>query len=270
MRKRIIFIWLFVLISAHVYCDSHDAVYVTISGTTVSYKLSQIPIITYDGSTAILTVNGNEVMRLPLKYGAEVELTWGSYSQGNKVIPVEVGKYNYSTFYSPFAITVPKDAVVFIPSLNSEQTKVMCGTPLQEGCVIPAETGIILKNKGYYYFGVDSTPAESLFSCLSGTSTKIPTSYVNGNVYTLSNEDGIMGFYNYKGEFLSAFKAFLLLQNTEAKGLFLEYNDNIATIIESKETTVRNEPVTYNLSGQKITSITHHGVYIVNGKKIIK
>ena len=110
---------------------------------------------------------------------------------------------------------------------------------------------------------------------LSGTYTSI-SAIVDS--YVLQNHNGIIGFYRV-GEIqptVKAFRAYLSVPASDVKVLYFHADD--ATNIENlSPANSEGEGVVYDLSGRKINyhlstlnSQLKKGIYIVNGKKILK
>ena len=251
-----------------------DGVYATVSDLTVCYKLDKIPTITYEDDAAILKLGDAEhaILKLPLKKGAVLDITFGSYDKNKTIIPVKITETGYATLYSPTEIIVPSGIEVYVPIYdeNTNTLKVNNSTRLSAGIVLPVCTGVILKgNRGAYSLNVSTTTPTKVNTCLDGTAICIPTSSITDDVYVLSRNNNITGFYKYKGDELSARKAYLALPNgTEAKSVGLNFEDQITTI--NNVVTNNNQQTIYTIDGQKVNKMNAHGIYIINGKKIVK
>jgi hypothetical protein len=102
---------------------------------------------------------------------------------------------------------------------------------------------------------------------LAGT---IETEKVAGPAYVLANVKGEVGFYQAKldgeGKFQNnANKAYLPV-TSEAR--FISFDFGTETAIESVES-VDNNAVVYDLAGRRVQG-AQKGIFIVNGKKVIK
>ncbi len=88
--------------------------------------------------------------------------------------------------------------------------------------------------------------------------------------YTLANGSKGLGFYKYTGATLAANKAYIIMTVTSNASEYLFSLDEETTgvnDVRSKKDDVRGDY--YNLNGQKVPNPTK-GLYIVNGKKVIK
>ena len=102
--------------------------------------------------------------------------------------------------------------------------------------------------------------------CLAQSSESGYTNFI------LSKVDNVLGFYkvNSSGSWCSAGTAYLKVANSSvpsARGFFPIWDDTTGIDALQQEQTVTGEA--YNLAGQRVTNPTK-GLYIVNGKKIIK
>lgn len=108
MKKSIVFLFSLVAVFSFqaqtVAAGETDAVYVWVDGTSTCYRLTDMPKVTYEGSEAILSVNGTEQLRLDLGE-KHLVITYGVYQEtptdieqtgqdGQTNSPVQqVGKY---------------------------------------------------------------------------------------------------------------------------------------------------------------------------------
>ena len=103
---------------------------------------------------------------------------------------------------------------------------------------------------------------------LQGTQVDIPTSSIEGTVYTLANESTEFGFFKYTGETLKGGKAFLVVPGGALARIIIAGLDNDATSIESIGTNDSQTPY-YDLQGRRVSQ-PQKGIYVVNGKKVVK
>ena len=86
--------------------------------------------------------------------------------------------------------------------------------------------------------------------------------------YVLAKPEGKeIGFYQAEGT-IPAFKAYLEAQGNGVKGFTLIINGG-ETAIESVTSVAAPEGVIYDLSGRRVEKATK-GIYIINGKKVLK
>ena len=87
--------------------------------------------------------------------------------------------------------------------------------------------------------------------------------------YTLANGSKGLGFYKYTGATLAANKAYIMTAPSNASEYLFSLDGETTGVndVRSKKDDVRGDY--YNLNGQKVPNPTK-GLYIVNGKKVIK
>lgn len=126
---------------------------------------------------------------------------------------------------------------------------------------VPAGVGVLVEGSGEIVptFDVEAGSVDSDLKVSNGTVAG------NGSIYVLANGGSGVGFYKLaEGVKIPAGKAYL---EVNANGReFIGFGD--ATGIKSVETVKANGTV-YNLAGQQVKS-AQKGVFIVNGKKVIK
>ena len=174
---------------------------------------------------------------------------------------VTISKVGYSTLYLDYATYIPEGVEVYAVS-SIENGYVTLS--LVEGGVLPANTGVIVKNEGGYTFKAAGATA-SVTSALNGTATAVATSTVeNGVVYTLQRHEDGVAFKKFTGETILANKAYLVLP-AETKALRIRF--------AGEETGIDQffgdeELVIYDLAGRRVEKM-EKGIYIVNGKKVV-
>ena len=181
-------------------------------------------------------------------------------------IMVTIGNLGYSTLYSEVALSIPAGITAYTGSLKGEW---LILTPINSGA-IPAKTAVILEGSaGSYGFFEVTTETTINNNILRGTADNIPVSSVtDGVVYTLQpNGEGGVVFMQYTGETLNANKAYLVLDGNVAQSISIRFEGT--TDIEHSEIRNQHSEIIYDLQGRRVLNPTK-GIYIVNGKKIIK
>ena len=132
-------------------------------------------------------------------------------------------------------------------------------------------TGVIVTaDQGSYTFMETSETVDAINgNMLSGSTTEIETSSItNGTVYTLGHgTNDELGFFRYKGATLGAYKAFLVVANSEVNAFSLVFSNEDASAIIGIENYEKNM-VVYDLQGRRAER-PNKGIYIVNGKKVL-
>lgn len=176
-------------------------------------------------------------------------------------IPLSVTSAGYATFTPAMDVTLPESVKAYTATLSDSKTSVNL-TAITE---IPAGTPVIIEaaENDYSLEVLQSAAAVSNNDLLvsDGTITG------DGTVYVLANDGSKVGFFKLEsGVNLPAGKAYLKIAGGSSRE-FIAIN-NEATAIKSVETVKANGAV-YNLAGQQVKN-AQKGIYIVNGKKVIK
>lgn len=199
----------------------------------------------------------------------------------------------YATFsndkvvFMPYDVT-PMTVVVDATGMISENdlicTNATIGAESVKGYYIPAKTGVLLwtdKTSVEYYtvdnYAVDALAADANMLMPAPVAGGEFTAESGYKYYKLAYNDYKaqtgLGFY-WGAENGGAFKvkagtAYLAVPagNTTAKGF--AFNGE-ATGIEGVNANVENAKAIYNLNGQRVASMAKPGLYIVNGKKVVR
>ena len=187
---------------------------------------------------------------------------------------VSFGTTGYATLYAPIALTIPEGVRAYTGTLNENKTWLTLDAI--EGDIIPKENAVILEGeKGTKFTLEAATSAGTTVSNndLKGQTSTVVTSTVNaGNneAYTLqpNGEDGVV-FKRFDGANLTGGKAYLMLPKSSAQSIGVRFEDG-TTDIEHSTLTPQPSTQIYDLMGRRVEAITKGGIYIVNGKKVIK
>lgn len=136
---------------------------------------------------------------------------------------------------------------------------------LTEVTNVPAGKGVIIKGtEGEYAptFDVDADDIVSDLMISNGTVTG------DGTIYVLNKVNDVVGFYKLNnGRTLGAGKVYLKINNPGSRS-FIAINDSDITGI-TETGAVSADKQCYDLQGRRVAQPTK-GLYIVNGKKVIK
>ena len=187
--------------------------------------------------------------------------------------------YGYATLCSPVALSTYQ-----WNSTSAYRVKAYTGT-LSDNVltldrideadgVIPANTPVVLEyvadiENGYVYLAVSNSDKEAIASDLIGTAAAVVNPKA-GTEYTLQSHNGGVAFKQYTGDNLTGFKAYLVVES-QAQAIRVTRGDEEGTTsIDNAQLTMDNENVViYDLAGRRVEQM-EKGIYIVNGKKIIK
>ena len=186
---------------------------------------------------------------------------------------VTISDVDYSTLYLDYATYIPESVEVYaVSSIENGYVALEA----VEG-VLPANTGVIIKNAGDYTFKAAGATGNAT-SLLEGSTTD---TYVADNAYVLAAKEGVVGLYkatlnkdengaegttHFKN---NAFKAYLSVpaeQGAPAMFAFTRGDEENTTGIESVE--ANEELVIFDLAGRRVQKM-EKGIYIVNGKKVV-
>ena len=182
-------------------------------------------------------------------------------------LPVTIGESGYATFFAPVAVTLLGLEAYYVSEKDDNVAKLAL-----VGNVIPANTGVVLKGTaGETYTLTIGGNANAVSNLLEGT---VADTYVAKNAYVLAQpKDNTVGFYlaemnqSSGAAFLNnGFKAYLPAEAASVR--FISFDFGTETAIESVES-VENNAVVYDLAGRRVQG-AQKGIFIVNGKKVIK
>lgn len=183
------------------------------------------------------------------------------------------GDKKYASAYLPFSVSAVDGATAYTGALNADKTAI----DMTATTAVPANTGFVLvgtENKATLTIG-DAAAIEGE-NTLTGTNTGIQlTSGENDNhasylVFGVNN--GTVGFYKPASALpsIAANKAYINASEISNQAIALNFGNtvtgiNAATLINGEN----NAPI-YDLSGRRVWAPVKGGLYIQNGKKIIK
>ncbi len=204
--------------------------------------------------------------------GSSFYLTKYEYEE----IPVTVSELGWATMFLGEAVYVPETVNAYI--ITGAENDYITKSEIEDG-IIPANTGVLLKNAGEHKFVKTVTYNVTLAGNLMNGS--VENTYVEGTAYVLAKGTEGIGFYkaelNKNGEgndgethFLNnAGKAYFTLPSAESTAMFYGFDWDGTTGIEEVTTENGNVKAIYDLTGRRVEAITAPGIYIVNGKKTL-
>lgn len=221
----------------------------------------------YSGNKSFVNAGGNIAANEGYDWVIE-EVEW---------LPVPVNtEVGYATIYSPVELDLSYGRFkAYTATINEAGTAIT----LTEQSVVPANTGVVLEyqegatiENGYVFLQIKETTLTDVKSELRGT---FADSYVADDAYILAKPEGYAaGFYkakkNYEDgtKFLNnGFKAYLP-KPASSEARFYVFDFGTETGIEGIESENAKAEI-YDLSGRRVQNV-QKGLYIVNGKKVIK
>ncbi len=190
---------------------------------------------------------------------------------------VSVGSTGFATFSSTYALdfTNVENIYAYIAVVeNGEVTyKRIRKVPAGTGLLLrnPEETSATAKVPVLASTATFDSTEGNRFVAVSETITALATAGDGVTNYILNNGSKGVGFYRANGKKVAAGKAYLTLDNAIHDVKALVFDEDDATGIAEVESFDEGTQATYNLAGQRVPARSaQKGIYIVNGKKIIK
>lgn len=224
----------------------------------------------------LLVDNQSEVIvRLLPANGETGDYRMNSFTVTGTVAPrsVTVTSVGYATYYNDYAVEIPSGLKAYWGKLSDDGKKIEM-TEISDG-IIPAETGVVVKGDADTYALTataedGSTYASNVLRGVVANTTVSSLGLGAGNIYVLAkNASDKAVFAKFTGSTLGDHRAYLFVPDGGAPELSISFGDETTGISEVAGKTAVEDSVYYNLNGQRISQPTK-GLYIVNGKKIIK
>ena len=106
---------------------------------------------------------------------------------------------------------------------------------------------------------------------IPGTGESVATQNGSNYNYILNKVNGVVGFYKAAGNTVATNRAYLSTTETPgARGMVMTFDDDATSIVCLEPFDHSQETVVYDLQGRRINGDVKKGLYIVNGKKVIK
>ena len=222
-----------------------------------------------------------------------------TYTPAKVNFVAHAGDDYYATFSNANVVFMPKDVTISTVTvddnrilmwkstdnyLGTEETVNIKGTDVA-GYYIPANTGVLLnsKNSGevtyYTVANKDVAPFDAKLNMLmpsvaGGEFTADGRYKYYKLAYNKYDKHEDLGFYwgaEAGGAFyVKAGTAYLAVPEANAAGAKGFAFNGEATGIEGVNANVENAKAIYNLNGQRVASMAKPGLYIVNGKKVVR
>lgn len=178
--------------------------------------------------------------------------------------PVTITSAEYATYCGACALDFSTTGIKAYTAIDNETTVTL--NEVTSGKV-PANTPVVLYKAGADGTAVD-VPVIASADAITGTNDLcVSTGTDVENMYVLSKQSGVVGFYKWAGSVaLAAGKIYLQGKDSYTSREFLPFGE--ATAIEGVKAQNAVEGVYYNLAGQRVDSPVK-GLYIVNGKKVM-
>lgn len=236
-------------------------------GTTVIANKTYARSIKYNSSSPRFACYTSNQTDIAIYKEATSEVVSTTYT------PITISSIGYATMYLADAVAMPASVEAYIATgVNGDylQMEQVMGT-------LPAETGVILKAAEGEYAFIHSTEeaVDVSDNLLKGTLTNED---ITGAGYVLSAPEGVVGLYAAKltdGKFLNnANKAYLPASAVASNATMFSFSrggDEEDTTGIEYSSPLNSMPSTaiYDLTGRRVEKM-EKGIYIVNGKKVIR
>ena len=180
------------------------------------------------------------------------------------------GNNTYASAYLPFSVSAVDGATAYVGALNADKTAI----DMKGVSGVPANTGFVLVGNGSKAtLTIGNAAAIEGENALTGTNTGVTFADATPktNYLVFGVNDGKVGFYTPGNvTAIPANKAYINASAVTGSAIALNFGNtvtgiNAATLINGEN----NAPI-YDLSGRRVWAPVKGGLYIQNGKKIIK
>lgn len=180
----------------------------------------------------------------------------------NDVVTITLGEAGYATLYSDRDLNFAySGATVYVLS-ESEVEGQLHADRVDNA---KARTGVIVKGDANttYEFTHLTNDSEAT-SLLQGVLVDTPA---KGNELVLGIEDEVVGFYTFTGATLAAGKAYYVPASASVSRVLVDFDGTVTALDSIVSAPAANE--IFDLQGRRVLN-AKNGLYIVNGKKVIK
>lgn len=258
--------------------DIYEGRYVRLTGVDINDKT-----ITQGEDTYALYNRFDFITAPTVAANCDIVAVVARYNTTYQVFPVSISNTvdvtaaGYATLYLGYPVAIPAGVEAYVVSAVNDGWVAL----EQVTGVLPAETGVLVKAvQGEYEFVYSADEVASIgSSLLNGTvATTDITPAENTAYYVLANGTAGVGLYidELNGGIFrnNANKAFLpVVVETEANAAAsysFNFDWNGTTAVEGVVAEGAQDGAIYDITGRRVKAITAPGIYIVNGKKVVK
>ena len=234
--------------------------------------------LTINGDYAYVGIKSKEnalyLEKITIEWETGTPDTYSAYCTTIPVAPtsqtVTVSAVGYATFVANADLEIPSGVEVFAVKVNDGAASAHLN-PITDG--IPAGEAVLVRASAdtYEFPYTAETVAEITNNDLKASTVAFNPTAEN-TIYCLANKTKGIGFYPVATSVLIPVgKAYLDLSAVGGVKAFYGFEEDDPTGISNLNANVNaNEGAIYNLSGQMVNGKLPKGIYIVNGKKILK
>ena len=181
------------------------------------------------------------------------------------------GDNTYASAYLPFSVSAVNGASAYVGALNAEKTAI----DMKGVSGVPANTGFVLVGNGSKAtLTIGDAAAIEGVNALTGTNTGVTFADVTprANYLVFGVNDNKVGFYTPSNSVpaIPANKAYINASALNINAVALNFGGNVTSINAATLINGENNAPIYDLSGRRVWAPVKGGLYIQNGKKIIK
>lgn len=180
------------------------------------------------------------------------------------------GDKKYASAYLPFAVSSVADATAYTGALNTEKTAI----DMTATTSVPANTGFVLvgtADKATLTIG--TADAISGTNALTGSNFNTAlTDATRANYLVFGVNAGNVGFYTPSSSVtaIPANKAYINASAVTGSAIALNFGNTVTGINAATINNGENNAPIYDLSGRRVWAPVKGGLYIQNGKKLVK
>ena len=207
-------------------------------------------------------------------------LTIKEFELHQKEVTYEIAPYSYTlgisqngfaTLCLPEPTTIPEDVTAYIATKADSEAQRLHLSPVQGG-VVPAEVGVVIyapsaAGRTLVFRKAEQAATDACEGNLLHGTLEEEIINTSETCYAIGAQSNKAGFFPYLGTTLAANRAYYFGEALSGFNLILT-DTGMDTQIEGV-TTISPDAAIYDLSGRRVKQPTK-GIYIMNGKKIVK
>lgn len=179
------------------------------------------------------------------------------------------GDKKYASAYLPFGVSNVAGATAYTGALNAEKNAI----DMTATTAVPANTGFVLvgtEDKATLTIGkADAIEGNALIGTNTGIAFAEATPKANYLVFGVNN--GTVGFYTPGNvTAIPANKAYINASAITGSAIALNFGNTVTSINAATINNGENNAPIYDLSGRRVWAPVKGGLYIQNGKKLVK
>ena len=206
---------------------------------------------------------------------------WRNFTNVAEVESITINEYGSATYCSKYVLDFSNVEGLKAYAAAGYKTNSQVVTLLRVQSAVAA-TGLFLKGEpGKYIVPVVENTDEHYMNMLVGT---LEQTTVNGTSsdgvyanykYAINEGEEVPLFYRFEdGSTLAAGKAYLQiplawLPSIASKSISIKFDEGESTDIDEVEEVIGENGI-YDLQGRRLSEITESGIYIINGRKVVK